>query len=148
MVLLPVSLYLWSTGLDNYIILPVPILSEQHYFSLLIISSSIFIGLIFLLGGWYAIYIYGNGLPMNAFPPQRFVTRGVYSILPHPIYTGFCFLTLGVFLLLQSPGGVWIIFPLVCFGCVSLVYGYEKEAIENNFGKNAAIISLFLAGPL
>ena len=134
-VLLPMFLYLWSTGLDQYIILPIPTLSEQYYFSLFTISSSLFIGLIFLLGGWYSLYKYGKGFPMNAFPPEKFVTSGVYSILPHPIYTGFCFLTLGIFLLLQSPGGVWIIFPVVCLGCVSLVYGYEKEAIENNFGK-------------
>jgi protein-S-isoprenylcysteine O-methyltransferase Ste14 len=134
-VLLPVFLYLWSTGLDKYINLPIPTLSEHYYFSLFTISISLLIGLIFLLGGWYALYKYGKGFPMNPFPPEKFVTRGVYSILPHPIYTGFCFLTLGIFLMLQSQGGVWIIFPVVCLGCVSLVYGYEKEAIENNFGK-------------
>ena len=134
-VLLPVLLYLWSAGLDKYIILPLPALNEYYYSTLLIIIFLLTISLILILGGWFALFNYGNGLPMNAFPPERFVTRGVYSLLPHPVYTGFCFLTLGLFLLFQSPGGVWIIFPVVCLGCASLIYGYEKEAIEKIYGK-------------
>ncbi len=134
-VLLPLALIVWSVRLDTYIKLPVP---ELTGLVLVCIGIILLSGMILLLGGWYALYAYGNGLPMNAFPPERYVAKGVYSILPHPIYAGFCLLTLGGFLAAESPGGLWIIFPTLCLGCVSLVYGFEKEATEKMFGKSTA----------
>jgi hypothetical protein len=37
----------------------------------------------------HALWRYGEGLPMNAFPPPRFVERSVYALVAHPIYAGF-----------------------------------------------------------
>lgn len=131
---LPLMLYYWSVQLDRSVHLPLPgfaglgILHLLPFFLLLM-------GATFLLGGWYALFKYGRGLPMNAFPPERFVTRGVYAVTPHPIYTGFCLVVIAAFLLLRSPGGVWVIAPVVCLACIALVYGYEKEAIITHFGR-------------
>jgi len=43
-----------------------------------------------------AIYVHGGGLPMNAHPPPRFVTQGVYRLVSHPVYAGFSVLCIGV----------------------------------------------------
>jgi hypothetical protein len=52
------------------------------------------LGVALVLGGWHALWVHGGGLPMNAFPPPKLVTRGVFALVPHPIYFGFC---LGLF---------------------------------------------------
>jgi len=46
--------------------------------------------------GMAHIWIYGGGLPMNVCPPPRYVSQGIYRLLPHPIYTGFPILCAGV----------------------------------------------------
>jgi protein-S-isoprenylcysteine O-methyltransferase Ste14 len=129
-IVLPFFLYYWSVRLDVFVHLPIPFSENSGIPSLLLL-----LGGILLIGGWYALFKHGNGLPMNAFPPEQFVSRGVYAVTPHPIYIGFCFIVLAAFLLLRSPGGVWVISPVVCLACIALVYGYEKEAIITHFGK-------------
>ncbi|MFM7399969.1 MAG: hypothetical protein ACKO4W_03590, partial [Bacteroidota bacterium] len=39
--------------------------------------------------GLHALWYFGGGLPMNAYPPPKFVTNGIFRLIPHPIYTGF-----------------------------------------------------------
>jgi membrane-associated phospholipid phosphatase/protein-S-isoprenylcysteine O-methyltransferase Ste14 len=92
------------------------------------------IGLAFVLSGMWALRVHGGGLPMNAFPPPRYVDRGAYAIVPHPIYVGFCGVVVGVCLLTGSASGLWLVAPTAILGCVALVYGYEKHDLEARFG--------------
>jgi len=126
-VVLPILLIMWAKRMDSYIGFPVPDIPEISY--LLLVA-----GCCLLFGGWVTLIIYGRGLPMNAFPPMQLVDRGVYHLMPHPIYTGFCVIVLSVSLLLQSPSGVWVVFPTMCLCCIALVFGYEKQSIEDRFG--------------
>ena len=48
------------------------------------------LGVLCMLAGMTALWTYGKGLPMNLAPPPRYVTQGIYRLLPHPVYTGFC----------------------------------------------------------
>ena len=54
------------------------------------------LGVAVLLAGMLSLWRYGGGLPMNAFPPARFVERGIYGLVPHPIYGGFVIACAGV----------------------------------------------------
>lgn len=49
-----------------------------------------------LVWSMLSLMVHGRGLPMNAFPPPRFVSQGPYRLLSHPIYVGFCLLLYGV----------------------------------------------------
>ncbi len=80
------------------------------------------------------LWVHGGGLPMNADPPPRYVTRGVYRFLPHPIYSGFCVLCVGVSISEGSASGLWLISPLAILGCTSLVLGYERHDLQKRFG--------------
>ena len=71
---------------------------------------------------------------MNAFPPPRLVSRGVYAWIPHPIYCGFIGACAGVAFLTGSPTGLWIVTPVVCLGCLALVLGYESPDLRRRFG--------------
>lgn len=76
----------------------------------------------------------GGGLPMNAFPPPRFVRTGTYRWLPHPIYTGFGVLVAGVMIAVGSAAGLWIVTPVVVLAMTALVFGYERPDLERRFG--------------
>jgi protein-S-isoprenylcysteine O-methyltransferase Ste14 len=95
-------------------------------------------GAFLMVSGMAAIFLYGKGLPMNAYPPARFVVEGVYGFLPHPIYTGFSMLSVGVSLAAGSASGLWLVSPTVVLGCIALVQGYEKRATRERFGEPAA----------
>jgi protein-S-isoprenylcysteine O-methyltransferase Ste14 len=49
-----------------------------------------------ILFGMIAIYVHGGGLPMNAHPPPRFSTQGVFRLVSHPVYAGFSVLCIGI----------------------------------------------------
>jgi protein-S-isoprenylcysteine O-methyltransferase Ste14 len=51
------------------------------------------------------LWFRGGGLPMNAFPPPRFVSSGLYSLVPHPIYGGFVLACAGVSIMTGSGTG-------------------------------------------
>jgi len=64
-----------------------------------------------MLRAIWELWHLGGGLPMNAFPPPRFVARGLYGWFTHPIYLGFALLMLGVFIAASMPAGGWIVSP-------------------------------------
>jgi protein-S-isoprenylcysteine O-methyltransferase Ste14 len=76
----------------------------------------------------------GGGLPMNAYPPPRFVDSGIYRHLSHPLYTGFCLACLGISIAAGSASGFWLVTPAVALGCTALVWGYEKQDLAARFG--------------
>jgi phosphatidylglycerol:prolipoprotein diacylglycerol transferase len=86
-------------------------------------------GLCILSAGMLTLILLGKGLPMNAFPPVRLVTQGIYSILPHPIYLGFTLICLGVSLQHGSATGLWLTTPIVALSCLALVIGYENPSL-------------------
>ncbi len=95
------------------------------------------VGLAILLGGILALWRMGGGLPMNAFPPPRFVTGGVYAVVPHPIYSGFVLLCIGASLTFGSASGLWLITPMVALACAALVLGFELPDLRRRFGAPA-----------
>lgn len=91
-----------------------------------------------MLRAMWELWHWGGGLPMNAFPPARFVARGLYGWLPHPIYLGFSLLMLGVFAIAGMPAGVWIVSPALWLGMTALVIGYERVDLQRRFGADRA----------
>ena len=91
-------------------------------------------GLIIILLGIAALWSRGGGLPMNAFPPPRFVAGGIYALVPHPIYGGFILACAGVSVFTGSASGLWLVTPAVALGCAALVLGYELPDLRRRFG--------------
>lgn len=124
----PLLLMAWAAAAERAVPLPVPLSPEAGW----ALAAA---GLVLLLAGMRALWVYGEGLPMNAFPPPKYVARGVYAFLPHPIYTGFCVLVAGAAIAAKSAAGLWLISPLVMLGCVALVLGYERPDLVRRFGE-------------
>jgi protein-S-isoprenylcysteine O-methyltransferase Ste14 len=93
------------------------------------------LGLVLMLWGMRDIWKRGKGLPMNAFPPERLVADGIYAWVPHPIYTGFVLICLGVSLFYGSATGAFLTTPLVALSATALVLGYERPYILRTFGE-------------
>ncbi|MBI4603715.1 MAG: prolipoprotein diacylglyceryl transferase [Planctomycetes bacterium] len=91
-------------------------------------------GAALMLAGMHALLVHGGGLPMNPFPPPRYVSRGVYRCLGHPIYTGFAVAVAGASIAAGSGSGLWLVTPLVAAGCAALVLGYEQHDLRRRFG--------------
>ncbi len=125
--LLPAMLLCWSFVLDRSIAWPVPSLP-------ILAAGCIILGMVCMLKGMLDLTHFGHGLPMNAYPPQTFVTQGMYSLFSHPIYLGAVFLSAGTALWFQSSSGLYIITPILALMTLSLVYGYEREDMEKRFG--------------
>jgi protein-S-isoprenylcysteine O-methyltransferase Ste14 len=128
-VVVPAALWAWAHRSDTFVHLPVP---ES---AALGIAFTIF-GVLVMTSGMDAILRYGDGLPMNAFPPAHYVTRGVYRYIPHPIYAGFSLACIGLSIIFRSPSGLWLISPVVILCCVALVYGYENPDLVRRFGSD------------
>jgi protein-S-isoprenylcysteine O-methyltransferase Ste14/membrane-associated phospholipid phosphatase len=91
-------------------------------------------GIVLVLAGWWALKVLGGGLPMNAFPPPKLVTRGVYAIFENPIYVGFCAACAGVSMTTGSASGVYLVTPAIALGCTALVMGHEGPRLRERFG--------------
>lgn len=128
LILVPVLQWTWANALDKVINLP-GIHSPEAGWSFLIA------GLVIMLWGMYALYRYGKGLPMNGYPPPQFVKTGPYRFLRHPIYWGYVFLGLGIFLLMDVPSGIWVVTPFTILCITALVWGYEEPDLQKRFGK-------------
>ena len=86
------------------------------------------------------LWVLGGGLPMNAFPPPRLVSRGTFRWLPHPIYAAFTAICLGASMLAHSAAGLWLVTPVVMFCCVALVLGYERPDMQRRLGGTLHIL--------
>jgi prolipoprotein diacylglyceryltransferase/protein-S-isoprenylcysteine O-methyltransferase Ste14 len=80
------------------------------------------------------LWVNGRGLPASPFPPERLVTSGVYSIIPHPIYLGAVLVSLGVCLATRSAAGLWIVSPLLALATVAFVLGFEHDFTRRRYG--------------
>ncbi len=126
-VILPLALVLWAHGARDAVhiaALHAPVIGA-------ILAA---LGVAVALTGMLSLWRYGGGLPMNAFPPSRFVENGIYSLVPHPIYGGFVIACAGVATLFGSASGLWLVTPAVALASAALVLGYELPDLRNRFG--------------
>ena len=126
-VLIPFGLVAWAESTAHIVDAPMP-----SWMLLGVGLSAVGAGLV--VSGWIALWIYGGGLPMNIVPPPRYVSHAIFSLLPHPIYTGFSLLCAGVAILYHSASGLWLITPFVILGGAALVLGYEAPDLAARFG--------------
>lgn len=136
----PLLLVAWASVLDGRLVLP-PAHHAAMGAALLALGVGVF--------AWACaiLWTHGRGLPMNAFPPPRYVTRGPYRFVRHPIYVGFTLAALGVSLLVGSPAGAWIVSPLVALGCAALAIGFENHDLRRRFGDAARTPPLIHLAP-
>lgn len=136
-VLLPIILYFWALKTADAVIYPA--VSSETGGWIMMASG----GLLMLWAMW-ALYRFGKGLPMNAYPPPVYVSRGPYRIFGHPIYWGFSLVMTGFFIFTASASGFWIVSPLTILGIVALVMGYEEPDLNLRFPdrKSKPILSL------
>ncbi len=123
--LLPALLWYWSVNL--HVPLPVVPWSFIGYFLFVI-------GLVLVAMGMWNLLTIGGGLPMNAFPPVRYVSRGAYRIFHHPIYVGFCLGVAGASIITGSAAGLYVITPVITLMCAALVWGFEQHDLRARFG--------------
>jgi protein-S-isoprenylcysteine O-methyltransferase Ste14 len=126
-ILLPLALVLWAYGTSDVVRL-----TALH--SLFWGTMLAALGVTVTLTGMFSLWRYGGGLPMNAFPPARFVEKGIYSLVPHPIYGGFVIACVGVSLIFGSASGLWLVTPTGALASAALVLGYELPDLRNRFG--------------
>ena len=91
------------------------------------------VGLTLIASGMLSLWRVGGGLPMNAFPPLRYVSSGIYRIFCHPIYVGFATLCVGIAIASGSPSGLWLVAPTVILASAALVLGYELPDMQLRF---------------
>jgi protein-S-isoprenylcysteine O-methyltransferase Ste14 len=125
-VLVPLGLAAWAKATSN-------IIRSPRIDSLPLGLILCAIGAAMLVSGWIALWIHGGGLPMNISPPPRYVARGIYGLVPHPIYAGFSLLCAGWAISTGSASGLWLVTPFVILGCAALVLGFEAPDLEERF---------------
>lgn len=126
--LLPVILVLWAYFTEDYI--PVVMPSGPT----LPLGIFLFaIGISLQLTAMRQLWTIGRGLPMNAFPPEHYVTVGVFRWLRHPIYVGFIITCFGASLAMNSASGFLLVSPCVILFIVALVLGYEQPAMHRRW---------------
>lgn len=123
---LPYLLYLWTyhtRTLVQLAIQDIPVIS----------TTLILAGTFFMVYSMWTLWNKGKGLPMNAFPPEHYVTTGLYRYFHHPIYVGAILLIFGVMLRFESGSGFWLVAPVFTLLTITYVAGYEREIISKAF---------------
>jgi protein-S-isoprenylcysteine O-methyltransferase Ste14 len=103
-------------------------------------AAFLLVGVVLMAAAMIDLWRRGGGLPMNAFPPPRFVKQGAFRWVPHPIYTGFVLASFGVSMAASSAAGLWLVTPAAALGCAALVLGYERIDLMKRFGKIVRIL--------
>jgi protein-S-isoprenylcysteine O-methyltransferase Ste14 len=126
---IPIILILWAKYTKNIVTLPLPDNLLPGYYILLIT------GAIFVCSGMWNLWISDNGLPINAFPPKKFVKNGIYAFIRHPIYSGAALISFGLSAVTRSASGFWLVSPIFTLLMVAYVAGFENERTQSVFGK-------------
>ncbi len=137
---LPFLLICWSVAAESLVSLPLPSVPLLG----LCLSA---VGASLMLVAMWQLMRRGEGLPMNLYPPRKFVDSGLYRLVAHPIYVGACLSVVGASLYFESAAAFWLITPVFVLSCLALLLGYEVEAIEQRFGprQTEKLLSLPLA---
>ena len=130
-VFVPVAVFIWARATSGLI-------HADGFQERLYGACIAALGITAMIAGMAALWRKGGGLPMNAFPPPRFVADGIYGIAPHPIYGGFVITCAGVSIFSGSASGLWLITPAVAMACSALVLGYEMPDLRRRFGRAKA----------
>lgn len=125
-VIIPIYLYLLSQKLT----IDLPLVLSPNIGGVFAL-----VGLIIMCWAMLDIKMKGKGLPMNAYPPKKLVTDGIYGWIAHPIYVGFSLIVFGGAIVMKSSSGVYILTPVVIAGCVALAIGYENHDLKQRFGR-------------
>jgi prolipoprotein diacylglyceryltransferase/protein-S-isoprenylcysteine O-methyltransferase Ste14 len=126
-ILLPAALVGWAYGARVNVSLPGV---ESAPWGAALASA----GVLLWVAGVLALRMQGGGLPMNAFPPPKHVTRGVYAVTAHPIYAGFTLISVGVALGYGSAAAQWLVSPMLALAAGALWWGYERIDLRARFG--------------
>lgn len=126
LIVIPFVLWLWAKYTEDLINLPV---IESNLAGYILIVF----GFLLMTSAMYVLKKYGKGLPMNAYPPLKFVTNGPYYFVSHPIYWGFGMLMAGYFILTKSASGLWLVTPITILAIIALVMGYEAIDLKKRF---------------
>jgi len=126
-VILPALLVLWTRQTSELLKLP-PLHSVPWGI------ATVGVGALLMALGMAALWLVGGGLPMNAFPPPRYVSSGIYGWFSHPIYVGFSFVCVGTAIAAGSSSGLWLVCPAVILCSAALVLGYELPDMHARFG--------------
>ena len=123
---LPLLLVLWARRTGAVVHLPVPAAPLAG-------AACAGVGALFIAWAMASLWFEGRGLPMNAFPPLRYVSGGLYRWVAHPIYVGASLLSVGVSLLAQSASGLWLVSPVLTLAWLALVHGFENADLRRRF---------------
>ena len=136
-VVLPFAAILWAIASETLIVLPA---LQSDLAGMVFIVS----GLLLVIVGSVTLSLYGKGLPMSPFPPAKFVSQGIYRLIPHPIYVGACFFSVGLSFYFGSASGIWLVTPILILGFVAYVKGFESHGLNKRFPDNTfrTLISL------
>jgi len=124
--ILPAGLWFWAKHTQH--IITFPAVYSKTAGGILMIA-----GALFMLWAMVVLIHFGRGLPMNAYPPARFVTNGPYRLFKHPIYWGFGLMVVGCSIYTGSASGLWLVSPLTIIGMIALVLGYEEIDLKRRF---------------
>lgn len=131
LIALPAGLFVWARETSGVITLPGIRAPGAGW---MLVAAALLLG----VAGAYELIVTGRGLPMNPFPPSRYVRTGVYRWLRNPMYIGFVTICAGVALALGSASGLWLVTPAVALGAAALVFGYERHDLARRFGEPVA----------
>jgi len=137
-VVLPAALGWWAMGLDATVRLPA-------YRAPLGGAVVVALGLALTAWATLALRLHGRGLPMSPYPPARWVARGPYRVLRHPIYVGAVLVCGGVALAAGSGAGLFLVTPFVAALAAVWVLGYEGGRTRERFGDEMRPLPLRLA---
>jgi protein-S-isoprenylcysteine O-methyltransferase Ste14 len=124
---IPFLLILWAKYTGKIVKLPLP---ENSLFGYILLIA----GALFVLSGTWYLWEFGHGLPMNAFPPKKFVKNGIYAFTRHPIYFGAVMISFGLSIVFRSASGFWLVSPLFTLMVVTYVVGFENDRTQSIFG--------------
>lgn len=124
---IPAALVAWSLGAAGNVHLPVPEAPTAGW-------ALAALGLGAWSAGALALRTRGGGLPMNAFPPPRLVTSGVFALVGHPLYLGATCVAAGLSLALGSAAGLWLVTPTLGLSTAALWWGYERQDLRARLG--------------
>ncbi|WP_158638402.1 prolipoprotein diacylglyceryl transferase family protein [Panacibacter ginsenosidivorans] len=126
LLIVPLVQWWWALSLENTVRFP-PVASRN------IGAVAGVAGILVMAWGMFSLKKFGKGLPMNAYPPHFYVKQGPYRFLRHPIYWGYGFLMVGVFIFTGSASGLWIVTPISILAMIALVMGYEAIDLKKRF---------------
>jgi protein-S-isoprenylcysteine O-methyltransferase Ste14/membrane-associated phospholipid phosphatase len=126
--IIPAILILWAKFTSDFVTLQLPVNLFTGY--IILITGSIFV-----CSGMWNILRTGNGLPMSAFPPEKYVKTGIYALTRHPIYFGSALISFGLSAVTRSASGFWLVSPVFTLLLVAYTIGFENEKTQSVFGK-------------